>query len=79
MPLHQIQIEGAQARSEVRRGWPEATSTYTDTHAAQVYDAATGAVLGEAIALEFSVEHAWLAAARGTQMPLASTQADAHR
>ncbi len=79
MPLHQIQIEGAHARSEVRRGWPEATSTYTDTHAAQIYDAATGAVLGEAIAQEFSVEHAWIAAARGTHTPQASTQAGAHR
>lgn len=74
MPLHQIQIEGAQARSKVRRGWPEATSTYTDTHAAQIYAAATGTVLCEANAQEFSVEHAWLAAARGPCMPLACNQ-----
>lgn len=79
MQLHQIQIEGAQARSEVRRGWPKATSSYTDTHAAQIYDAATGAVLGEANALKFSIERAWVAAARGTHMPLASSQAGAHR
>lgn len=74
MPLHQIQIEGAQARSEVRRGWPEATSSYTDTHAAQIYDAATGTVLREVNALEFSVAHSWLAAARGPHMPLACNQ-----
>jgi hypothetical protein len=60
----QIQIDGDSARAVVRRLWPAATSTYTGAFTAQVYDQETGAVLGEADAREYVVEHAWIAAAK---------------
>jgi len=67
MPLNQIQLEGDAARLAVRQRWPAATSTYIGTCAAQVYDPQSGAILGRAQADEFSVEHAWVAAASCVQ------------
>lgn len=64
MALHQLQIEGDAARREVRLVWPQATSTYLGAITAQVYDPVSGAILGEAEASEFAVEHAWRNAAR---------------
>lgn len=67
MALEQIQIDGDAARVEVRKVWPAATSTYVSATAAEVYDAATGVVLGRVECSEFSVERAWVEAARSTQ------------
>lgn len=67
MALEQIQLDGNAARLEVRKVWPAATSTYIGATTAEVYDPATGLVVGRAEASEFAVEHAWVAAARSTQ------------
>lgn len=67
MSLHQVQLDGESARATVLGVWPDATSTYVGTTKAQVYDTASGVILGEAESSEFAVEHAWLAAARSTQ------------
>lgn len=63
MAIQQIQHDGDAARLRVRQVWPGATSTYTGAYSAQVYDEASGTVLGEAEAAEFAVEHAWVNAA----------------
>lgn len=62
MSPHQVRLEGDAARHEVRRIWPNATSTYTGATSAEVYDPASAKVLGRAEADELSVEHAWIAA-----------------
>ncbi|MFK4706184.1 hypothetical protein ABIC83_003023 [Roseateles asaccharophilus] len=64
MPITQIETDGEYARDVVRGVWPNASSMYTGPSSAQVYDPASGAVLGEAKSEEFVVEHAWVAAAR---------------
>lgn len=69
MTLSQLQIEGDAARVIVRRAHPAATSTYADIHTAQIYDATSGRVLGEAQACEFAVEHAWIKVADDLERP----------
>lgn len=69
MALKQVQIDGDAARAAVRRLFPLATSTYTGATTAQVYDPTSGAILGEADADEFSVEHAWINAAQKHSAP----------
>lgn len=64
MALHTIEIDGEVARSVVRFAWPHATSAYVGANMAQVYDADSGFVLGEAECSEFAVEQAWIAAAK---------------
>lgn len=64
MAISTIEIEGNKAREIVKAKWPDATSTYTGTTSAEVYDPVTKTVLGTASALEFSVEHAWVDAAK---------------
>lgn len=63
MAVHQAELDGNKAREKVRRLWPNATSSYTGATSAEVYDPASGVVLGQAEAEEFVVEHAWVAAA----------------
>lgn len=64
MALTQVQIDGDVARAAVRAAYSAAMSTYTGACTAEVYDAETGALLGEAEAKEYVVEHAWIVAAR---------------
>ena len=64
MALHQLQIEGEQARQVVTAAWPAATSSYIGPTEARVYDAITGTVLGVADRSEYSVDAAWVAAQR---------------
>lgn len=59
-----IEIEGARARVAVRQRWPRATSMYTGAISAAVIDDETDEILGKATSTEWSVEHAWIAAAR---------------
>lgn len=66
MALNQAQIDGAAARAAVLRVWPTATSTYTGTNSAQVYDGEN--VLGEATVDEDVVEHAWIQAAQSIKI-----------
>lgn len=63
MPLEQVQLDGDAARIKVRAHWPGATSCYTGPTADEVYDEESGIVLGSSQGAEFSVEHAWVAAA----------------
>lgn len=65
--MHQIQIDGEAARAQVRKAWPEATSAYVGATAAEVYDPVTATVLGRSDACDFSVELAWVEAARFVQ------------
>jgi hypothetical protein len=67
MALNQAQLDGAVARAVVRQRWPNATSSYVNTTAAEVYDPSSCTILGEATALEHAVEHAWIAAAANVQ------------
>ncbi len=69
MALHQLQIEGEQARQVVRCAWPAATSCYTGPTEATIYDASSGTVLGVANRNEYSVEAAWVAAQRELSNP----------
>lgn len=67
MAVQQVQLDGNVARMVVRQQWPNATSSYTGGHAAEVYDPGSGTILGEANADEHAVEHAWIAAAAHLQ------------
>lgn len=67
MTLHQAQLDGNTARATVRKRWQNATSSYIGATSAEVYDPASGTVLGQAEADEFVVELAWVAAARASQ------------
>lgn len=67
MALEQIQLDGQAARLVVQKVWPYATSSYVGARAAEVYDPASGCVLGTAESSEFAVEYAWVAAAISTQ------------
>jgi hypothetical protein len=67
MALHQVQMDGSAARAVVRELWPDATSTYVGPTAAQVYDPASGTILGRVDSDEFAVERAWIAAANSAR------------